>query len=133
MPPKASKGFTLIEVLVAITILVTSFSVIFPMFDQSGNQLARAERWQRKMSMEQNMLNQLSVINPMAQQFGRGEQGNTEYTWEATPISGPIPSRSEISGGGRFMLQMFRIDVSYRLGGKQQTLSFEQMGWNENP
>lgn len=131
MNRKTSNGFTLIEVLVAITILVTSFSVIFPIFDQSGNQLARAERWQRKMSVEKNILNQLSSINPMQQEAGRGNQGESQYAWEATAISGPIPSRSETSGNERYMLQMFRIDVSYRFGGKQQTFSFEQMGWNE--
>lgn len=126
-----NNGFTLIEVLVAITILVSAFSVIFPMFNQTGNQLARAEQWQRRLSIEKNIYQSLSIINPLHQTSGRGTISEVEFTWEATPLSAQINSRSELEEGGRFMMQMFEIAITYTLDGKKQTLTFEQLGWNE--
>lgn len=127
----SNSGFTLIEVLVAITILVSAFSVIFPMFNQTGNQLARGEQWQRRLSLEQNMYRSLSITNPMLESGGRGNISGTEFTWQASPISGLVPIRDEITGQGRFMLQMHQIDISYTLSGKKFTLTFEQLGWDE--
>lgn len=115
----------------AITILVSAFSVIFPMFNQTGNQLARAEQWQRRLSLEKNIYQSLAITNPLQHTDGRGSVSGTEFTWQATPISAQVNSRNELEDNGRFMLQMFQIDVSYVLDGKQQTLSFEQLGWDE--
>ena len=127
----SSKGFTLIEVLVAITILVSAFSVIFPMFSQSGNQLARAEQWQRRLSLEKNIFQSLSIIDPMRESSGHGNISGTDFTWQATPISAQLNSRSDVEGSGRFMIQMFQIEVDYKINGKQQSFTFEQLGWNE--
>lgn len=115
----------------AITILVSAFSVIFPMFSQTGNQLARAEQWQRRLSLEKNIYQSLAITNPLHQSSGRGNISGTEFTWQASPISGQINSRSDIEGSGRFMVQMFQISVEYALNGKKQTLTFEQLGWHE--
>lgn len=126
-----NSGFTLIEVLVAITILVSAFSVIFPMFSQTGNQLARAEQWQRRLSLEQNIYQSLSLTNPLDEKSGHGNISGIEFTWQASPISAQINVRDEITGNGRFMLQMFQIDITYTLDKKNQSLTFEQLGWNE--
>lgn len=101
------------------------------MFSQTGNQLARAEQWQRRLSLEKNIYQALSTTNPIAVSSGRGNISGSEFTWQATPISAQLNSRSDIEGSGRFMIQMFRMDVEYRLSGKPQTFTFEQLGWDE--
>ena len=124
-------GFTLIEVLVAITILVSAFSVIFPMFSHTGWQLVRTEQWQRRLSLEQNIYRSLSVINPLHENSGHGRISEVDFTWQANPISALVNSRSELEGDGRFMMQMFEIEVTYTLDNKKRTLTFEQLGWHE--
>lgn len=121
-------GFTLIEVLVALTILAAGFSVIFPMFQQAQNSNQRVEQIERQIFEQQTIYLALTTVNPAASSSGRGQLGELRYQWQAVPISAPIPIRSE-DGMNPVHGQMFRIEVSYQQGERRGRFQFEQLGW----
>ncbi|EKO3628598.1 type II secretion system protein [Vibrio metschnikovii] len=121
-------GFTLIEVLVALTILAAGFSVIFPMFQQAQNSNHRVEQIERQILEQQTVYLALATLNPAVVNSGRGELGDLRYQWQAVPISAPIPVRTE-DGMNPMHGQMFRLDVSYQQGERRGSFQFEQLGW----
>lgn len=121
-------GFTLIEVLVALTILAAGFSVIFPMFQQAQNSNHRVEQTELQMLEQQTIFLALATVNPAYRNSGRGILGEIAYEWQAVPISALIPIRSE-EGQNHMHGQMFRIDVNYQHMGRRGSFQFEQLGW----
>lgn len=127
---KHGSGFTLIEVLVAITIMVTVVSVVFPMFNQAQLQHVKADAVRERAMIEENMLNQISLINPGKQQEGAGNVGdNLEFEWKAEPVSTAMLIRGELSSDSDQFLQLYKIAVSYRSHNKNSVFEFEQLGW----
>ncbi|MCC4264598.1 prepilin-type N-terminal cleavage/methylation domain-containing protein [Oceanimonas baumannii] len=127
---KHGSGFTLIEVLVAITIMVTVVSVVFPMFNQAQLQHVKADAVRERAMIEENMLNQISLINPGKQKEGAGNVGDSlEFEWKAEPVSAAMLIRGEQSSDSDQFLQLYKIAVSYRSDNKNSAFEFEQLGW----
>ncbi|MFY3328217.1 type II secretion system protein [Vibrio fluvialis] len=125
---KKSKGFTLIEVLVALAILAGAFSVIFQGFNQMNLNAFRVSSIQDQVMIESSIFNEISAINPAEQMSGQGEEIGEKYTWKAVPISSLLPLRTEDQQTSRY-IQMYRVSVSYSYRDREHQFSFEQMGW----
>ncbi|MDP5293848.1 prepilin-type N-terminal cleavage/methylation domain-containing protein [Oceanimonas sp. CHS3-5] len=127
---KHSFGFTLIEVLVAITIMVTVVSVVFPMFNQAQLQHAKADAAREKVMIEENMRNQISLINPGKQKEGAGDLGDLlQFEWKAEPVSAAMLIRGELTADSDQFLQLYKIAVAYRSDSNSGAFEFEQLGW----
>ncbi|OYD25663.1 type II secretion system protein [Oceanimonas baumannii] len=125
-----SSGFTLIEVLVAITIMVTVISVAFPMFNQAQLQHVKADAVREKAMFEENMRNQISLINPGEQKQGAGDLGeDLQFEWKAEPVSAAMLIRGELTSDSEQFLQLYKIAVAYRSGNNSGAFEFEQLGW----
>lgn len=125
-----SSGFTLIEVLVAITIMVTVISVVFPMFNQAQLQHVKADAVREKAMFEENMRNQISLINPGEQKQGAGDLGeDLQFEWKAEPVSAAMLIRGELTSDSEQFLQLYKIAVAYRSGNNSGAFEFEQLGW----
>ncbi|GAB7229751.1 hypothetical protein VrSk94_34440 [Vibrio rotiferianus] len=125
---KQSKGFTLIEVLVALAILAGAFSVIFQGFNQVNLITFRVEDIQKKVMLEDSIFRELESINPGEKNRGVGQRDEVKFQWQASPISALLPVRTEEQNSQTY-IQMFRIDVTYQDRGQTKSFSFEQMGW----
>ena len=77
---KQSKGFTLIEVLVALAILAGAFSVIFQGFNQVNINNFRVESLQQKVMLEDSIFRELQSINPSEKNSGVGTVSYTHLT-----------------------------------------------------
>ncbi len=131
MYPK-NKGFTLIEVLVALTILISVITIMFRVVNESTFRVSRVERIQERVYFEENIYNSLVDINPLKLQSGIGEIGGTPYEWMAEPVSALFPIRADDATQAGYDLQMFKITVTYKLlSNANYSFSFELIGWNE--
>ncbi|ENA1859754.1 prepilin-type N-terminal cleavage/methylation domain-containing protein [Aeromonas salmonicida] len=131
MYPK-NKGFTLIEVLVALTILISVITIMFRVVNESTFRVSRVERIQERVYFEENIYNSLVDINPLKLQSGIGEVGGVSYEWIAEPVSALFPIRADVMTQAGYDLQMFKITVTYKvLSNATYSFSFELIGWNE--
>ncbi|HDN9018783.1 PulJ/GspJ family protein [Aeromonas salmonicida] len=131
MYPK-NKGFTLIEVLVALTILISVITIMFRVVNESTFRVSRVERIQERVYFEENIYNSLVDINPLKLQSGIGEIGGASYEWMAEPVSALFPIRADDATQAGYDLQMFKITVTYKLlSNATYSFSFELIGWNE--
>ena len=122
-----SRGFTLIEVLVAMTIMAMAFSVLFSLSSRSLDGMRRARDMERRIEMARTKLAELRLVNQIA--AGDRAQGSLEdgTTWnvEVVPFIQPVADgphrnsdsvvriRFSLEWQGRYEPQRWVID-SYR-------------------
>lgn len=86
------KGFTLVEVLVALAILVSGVVAVFQIFGEGFDHLLRFHRYQNlyiAMSNIPEELDRRHDFEPGVAQAGRS--GDFDYEWTATVVEPPQP------------------------------------------
>jgi general secretion pathway protein I len=100
---KRARGFSLIEVLVAMTLLTMAFAVLFSLSSRSLDGMRRAEDTERRLEFARNKLDQMKLITdlePGDRATGQWEDG-TRWTIEVTPFldasqeAGAVPPRAD--------------------------------------
>jgi type II secretory pathway pseudopilin PulG len=76
---RAGGGFTLLETLVAITLLALLFGALMPVFQQGLSALSSADRHGRAVLLAQSLLEQASAGASSEGAAGEGEEG--DYRW----------------------------------------------------
>jgi len=90
-PFNKEQGFTLIEVLVASAIAVVSIGVLMQLFASGLNRMHRAGEHAHIILAEQQVINDLSQINPAKTTQGEGDAEGLHYRWSAQPASPVLP------------------------------------------
>ena len=104
-------GFTLLEILIAVAILATSFVVLLSSSGNSFLESARAERMTRAVTLSRQKMVELEMgfAKDMAKNkaFGEDKEENgtfdepfDDYRWSYTIKKVEIPVKSEGGGGG---------------------------------
>lgn len=79
------RGFTLLEILVAITILAVSFTAIFHLYGGTLRNLERSERHARAAVLGGEKLEELLAHSPFPPANGQGTfPGNPDYSYKTT-------------------------------------------------
>lgn len=99
----AQRGFTLLEMLAAITLLVIAASILLGAFAQSGRSLQQVERADRQASIARSLLDQLD-LGPLAAGEQRGRWQGMPWVLQVTLADSP----------GR--IRLYRLDLSLGTG-----------------
>ena len=86
------RGFTLIEVLVAMTILSMAFAVVFSISSRALDGMGRAEEVERRVEFARNMIERLKLISDLEvddSAAGTLEDG-TRWAVAVTPFIEPV-------------------------------------------
>jgi general secretion pathway protein I len=124
--PTQIHGFTLIEVLVAMTILAMAFSVLFSLSSRSLDGMRRARDVERRVEFARTKLAELRLIPVEAGDRAAGAlDDGTRWTVEVIPFIRPVaegPQRNansvvrvrlSLEWQGRYQPQKWTVD-SYR-------------------
>ncbi|EKO3566107.1 type II secretion system protein [Vibrio metschnikovii] len=123
-----NQGFTLIEVLVAITILVSAFSAIFPLLNQSHLQNNKVNQALENVMIQESLLEMISAENPGLKQAGAGQlSSGVLYKWQAQSSTDELMIRGDASDPRR--LRLYEVHVEYEWQQRKHQFSFEQIGW----
>jgi general secretion pathway protein I len=131
-PGEGYRGFTLIEVVVALVILSTSGLVLFSWISQN---LATATRLRESQAISQLQLegvSWLSTINPVVEPEGERDVSGLLLTWRSTLVE---PMRAEFDYGGalipRWALGLYRVNASVTQVATGRRAEWEQLlaGW----
>ena len=89
LPMKMNKGFTLIEALIAITILGAALLPIMALMSQSINQIHKIAESNAKSSAQDSALAIIEPINPMENPSGEVELVGFNMVWSSEQIVPP--------------------------------------------
>lgn len=127
-----SRGFTLLEVVVALSILGTAGLVLFAWIQQNLESARRLEDAQARAHLQIEGVSWLSLINPVAEPEGERQQADLRLRWTSILIE---PLRSEFNYGEnlvpRWTLGLYQVRGSLRRGEFGSSVEWEQLivGW----
>jgi prepilin-type N-terminal cleavage/methylation domain-containing protein len=125
---RSACGFTLVEILVAMTILTMGFAILFSLSSRSIDGMRRAEDADRRIAFARNKLEELKLLSDLEagdRATGSLEDG-TEWVIEVSPFIVPVIEglrrnpdaivhvRLSLKWQGRVEPQTWSVD-SYRL------------------
>jgi general secretion pathway protein I len=127
-----SRGFSLIEVLVAFVILALVATALFRLFSSSLTNASAAEEWSRAVQVAESHLASAAAAQPLKEIAERGAEFDGRVKWEtavapyvAADIDPDLEKASET-----LATRLYRItcEVRYVGGdGKERTLSLATM------
>jgi prepilin-type N-terminal cleavage/methylation domain-containing protein len=88
--PKASPGFTLLEVLVALIVLALSFGITFQAISQSGRISWKADRYEEATRIAQNLLADTGWLRQAIKDKDRKGELKGEDGWRYTVAVEPL-------------------------------------------
>ena len=95
--PRGRGGFTLIEVMVALTVLAVAFAAGYRALGQSSNNVELLKRRAVAQWVAQNQVAAMQLSQaPVATGTGRAAQGGIDFVWRTTLTQTPNPAFRKI-------------------------------------
>lgn len=108
-----SKGFTLLEAIVALAVMAMALIPMVAFVSQSANELQRAGESNERSFVMQSALALMDPINPMTEAQGTLPlDRNITIMWESQPIVEPNPGIQVGSGLPAYRLGFYKVHVS---------------------
>lgn len=130
--PRTSRGFTLLEVIVALVILSTSGLLLFAWINQNLATATRLRESQARSQLQLEGVSWLATINPAAEPEGEREMGGLRLAWRSTLVE---PMRTEFNYGGslqpRWIIGLYRVSASVGRADGGPRVEWDQVaaGW----
>jgi len=113
MPARATAGFTLLEAIVALTVMAVALIPLVSFIAQSSDQLMRAGEANERSIVMQSALALLDPVNPMAEPEGTLPLDDTiDISWASETIAAPPEGalvRTPLAG---FRMGFYGVTVS---------------------
>ena len=142
MPNVKSKGFTLIEVLVASIILFIFVAMAAQIFRQSAVSSLKAERAVKVAAVVplvvENIRSKIMDAKDLSDVSGQGRLQEVEYIWRASlaqrlpPIEGFDP-RTEEFRTFEDKYSLWNVDITIVIGNYERHWVYEELTWYEPP
>lgn len=115
------RGFSLLEAIVALTILAAVGMALFAAMHQSVQMVARAERSRVADSAMRNAMAWVETINPAETPRGEERLGDVIMRWEAEPIEPPRDAMTGYLQAGLYQVGLYDLRVQLLLDGQPLT------------
>jgi general secretion pathway protein I len=110
---KLQRGFSLLEAIVALTLLAVAGLALFSWINASFDGIARADAAQARAQAQSNALAYIQTINPMVRPVGETKLGSLTVSWRAREIAPKIkPNEGSPDGTGNFMVALYDIELT---------------------
>jgi general secretion pathway protein I len=120
-----SRGFTLLEAIVAVAIVGVALVPVLTFISQMANALMRAGDANARNLAQQSVIELLEPMNPLENPVGEHQIGDLIVRWESAGI---IPPNKEIRPGAGlpgFSLGFYNVTVSVDRADKGPWFSFD--------
>lgn len=112
------RGFSLLEAIVALTILAAVGMALFAAMHQSVQMVARAERSRVADSALRNAMAWVETINPAETPRGEERLGDVTMRWEAEPVEPPRDAMTGYMQAGLYQVGLYDVRVQLSLDGQ---------------
>lgn len=115
---RGQRGFSLLEAIVALTILATVGMALFAAMSQSTQMVARAEHARRIDSAVRNAAAWMQSVNPSETPSGEQQLGDVTLRWSSEPLE---PVRDAMTGylqPGLYEVGLYRVRLELLQDGR---------------
>ena len=111
--PAPQRGFSLLEAIVALTLLAVAGLALFSWINASFDGITRADAAQARAQAQSNALTYIQTVNPMQRPFGETKLGSLTLSWRAREIAQKIkPNAASADGTGNFIVALYEIELT---------------------
>ena len=115
---RGARGFSLLEAIVALTILASVGLAMFAAMSQSMQMVGRAETSRAVGVALRNALATLEQINPSATPTGEAELGAYTLRWDARLLEPPHPGATGFLSPGLYDIALYNVAIELRQNGQ---------------
>lgn len=130
LPARGARGFSLLEAIVALTILGTSTVALMAWLQQSRDTLVRVERARDEAQLQLDAQAWLLTLNPSLRREGEVDLGGLQLRWTSELVG---QERDENDYGGNLQplwrLGLYRIHAQAHRGEVTASWVQTQAGW----
>lgn len=128
--PLRHAGFSLLEAIVAMTIMATSLLALYAWLSTSTLGLNRARDSALALQDARSALALIEAVNPMAEPTGVRTLAPLEVRWTSTPLTELRHGISRSGTATQFDLRLYELDVEVRRDGNVvREFSVRKAGW----
>lgn len=124
-PRRHQQGFSLLEAIVAMTIMATSGLALFSWFSQSYEGFIRLEEVQARHQLMDDLDAYFATLNIQQEQSQRIQVNGFEVVWTSKRVEPVQQGRSSVGGLSNFELGLYDVNIEIsrdqRLIGEYQT------------
>jgi len=126
-------GFSLLEAIVALTLLALSGAALFTWIDSSARNLQRASQATERALVRINALELVANVNPADRPEGKVEAGPFTFRWAARALEPMQDARAYPRGMSLYQVGLFEttVQVSDRRRGLVEEVTLRQIGWKK--
>jgi len=121
----ASRGFTLLEAIVAVAIVGISLVPVITFISQMVDAVARAGDSNARSLAQQSVIELLEPLNPLQTPIGDDEIGDLTVHWESTDIIGPNKDIRIGAGLAGYSIGFYNVTVSVARADRGPWFSFD--------
>ena len=131
-PLRVPRGFSLLEAIVALTILATAGLALFAAMSQSVQMVGRAENARLADSAVRNAVAWMETVNPMQTPQGEQQLGDVTLRWSSELVE---PERDAMTGylePGLYRLGLYEVRLELSRDGRPLTeASIRRVGYRQ--
>lgn len=132
MNARKSKGFTLLEAIVALTILAAAGMALFAGMTQSLQMVQRAEQARATDAALRNAVAWLAQVNPMTTPQGTQALGDYDMSWSAREVEPPRDGATGYLALGLYKVGLYDVEIELRRGDRTvREVTLRRAGWEQ--
>jgi general secretion pathway protein I len=111
MKLKRASGFSLLEAIVAMTLVAIAGLALFSWINASFDSINRLDAATARARAQLNALEWMKTVNPMVRPSGVETQGSLRIEWESRELAPAQRSLSEMNTPGLFVVALYEVTV----------------------
>ncbi|MDQ2702911.1 MAG: prepilin-type N-terminal cleavage/methylation domain-containing protein [Pseudomonadota bacterium] len=129
---RRSRGFSLLEAIVAMAILAAAGMALFAAMAQSLQMVQRAQQARDVDAALRNALAWSESINPMEQPAGEQALGDWILRWDSAPLEPPRDGTTGYLALGLYQVGLYRMELElWHDGALQREATLHRAGWRQ--
>lgn len=112
------RGFSLLEAIVALTILATAGLALFAAMNQSVQMVSRAEKSREADSALRNAMAWMETVNPAQTPEGEQKLGEVTLRWTSEPVEEPRDAMTGYLQAGLYRVGLYQVRLELLRDGR---------------